>query len=492
MAGDFSNVRPVSRRQNAGGTLAAGLAFLLASLSPLAAQEFDVVIAGGRVMDPESGLDAIRHVGINGDKIASVSTEPLHGRTVIDAKGRVVAPGFIDLHQHAQDEESHRLKALDGVTSALELEVGTADVDRWYAERAGKLPLHHGVSIGHIPVRMTVMGDQPSFLPGGQSRAAREPASPEQIAELQRRLEHGLQRGAVAVGFGIAYTPVATRLEVVEMFRVAARHRAPCHVHMRYDKALEPDARVPALQELIASALVTGAPLHVVHVQSSGGQATPRLLELIAAARGRGLDISTECYPYTAGMTDIRSAIFDDGWRERMGISYADLQWGATGERLTEESFARHRKTGGLVIAHSNTEAIVRGAVTHPLTMIASDGLRGHPRNAATYARILGRYVREEKALTLMDALRKMSLMPAQRLEARVPAMQHKGRLRPGADADLVVFDPVRVIDQATFERADRESVGFDWVLVGGVAVVKDGKFLNGVRPGQPIRAPVK
>ncbi|MEW6302956.1 MAG: amidohydrolase family protein [Verrucomicrobiota bacterium] len=455
-------------------------------------QEFDLVIRDGRVMDPESGLDAVRNVGIHQGKVQAISSEVLRGKASINAAGLAVAPGFIDLHQHAQDEESYRFKVMDGVTTACELEVGTADVDRWYAEREGKLPINFGVSIGHIQVRMTVMGDQPSFLPGAKSDTATREATPGQIKELQQKIEHGLKRGAIAVGFGIAYTPAATHWEVLEMFRVAARHRAPCHVHIRYKGEKEPGSSVQALQELIAAALVTSAPLHVVHVQSSGGPSTPRLLELIGQARARGLDITTECYPYTAGMTDIRSAIFDEGWQERSGIDFKDLQWGATGERLTAESFARYRKTGGLVIVHSNPESVVRDAVANPLTMIASDGLKGHPRNAGTYARVLGHYVREAKALTLMEALRKVSLMPAQRLEQRTPAMKNKGRLRAGADADIVVFDANAIKDLATFEQADRFSTGIHHVLVNGVPVVSDGKLREGVLPGKAVRAAVQ
>lgn len=438
-------------------------------------------------MDPESGLDAIRHVGINGTSVAAISETPLKGRAELEATGLVIAPGFIDLHQHAWDDASLRFKVQDGVTSAFELEVGTAEVDRWYAARAGKSPLNYGVSVGHLQVRMAVMGEQPDFLPAATGRAAAKAATDEEIAELKRQLERGLNEGAVAVGFGVQYTPAATGWELLEMFRAAAKHNASCHVHLR--SRGERGSVMDGFLEVLAASAAGGAPLHVVHSQSSGGGFTPRLLEAIADARARGLDVTTECYPYTAGMTDIRSAIFDDGWQERMKIDYKDLQWGETGERLTAESFARYRKTGGLVIAHTNPEEVVRGAVAHPLTMIASDGLKGHPRNAGTCARILGKYVREGKVLSLMDALRKMSLMPAQRLEKRVPAMRNKGRVRVGADADLVLFDPAAVTDKATFEDAFQASAGIGHVLVNGVAVVKDGRLREAVLPGKALRA---
>jgi dihydroorotase len=406
----------------------------------------------------------------------------------------VVAPGFVDLHVHEMHAEHHRAQAMDGVTTALELEVGTADVDRWYDERAGTTLINYGVSVGHIPVRMSVMRDPGTFVPSGD--AASKPASAEEVDELERRLALGLERGAVAVGFGINYTPAASHAEILDMFRVAARSGASCHVHLRYGGILEPTNGVAALEEVIAAAAITGAPLHVVHVSSVGLRDTPILLEMIAGARSRGMDVTVECYPYEAGMTDLKSAIFDDGWQEKMGIGYGELQWAATGERLTAESFARYRKTGGMVAVFSIPESAVRAAVTHPLTSIASDGLlrdgKGHPRASGSYARVLGRFVREAKILPLMDALRKMTLMPAQRLEGRVPAMKNKGRVRVGADADLTVFDPERVVDRATFEEPGKFSEGMRYVLVNGVFVVRNGELQAGVSPGRPVRAPVR
>jgi len=218
------------------------------------------------------------------------------------------------------------------------------------------------------------------------------------------------------------------------------------------------------------------------------------LLQMIGEAKSRGLDVTTECYPYIAGMTDIKSAIFDEGWQEVFNIDYKDLQWAATGERLTKESFDRYRKTGGMVAVFSMTEEVVNTAISSPLTMIASDGIldkgKGHPRTAGTYSRVLGNYVREKKALTLMDALTKMTLQPAQRLERRVPSMKNKGRIRLGADADLTIFDPQSIIDRSTFQNPAIYSEGIKFVLVNGVLIVKDGQLQSGVTPGRPIRAP--
>ncbi|HEU4434240.1 MAG TPA: amidohydrolase family protein, partial [Pyrinomonadaceae bacterium] len=436
--------------------------------------------------------DAVRNIGVSGGTIKMITSAGLNGRTVIDAKGLVVAPGFIDLHQHGQNEENYRFKVMDGVTTALELEVGAGDVDRWYAERHGKATINYGVSIGHLAARMAAMHDKAEFLPSGQ--AAKRAATDTEIAAMKTHIEQGLRRGAVAVGFGIQYTPNASHWEILEMFRVAARFGASCHVHMRNAGVKEPASSTQALEEVLAAAAITGAPLHVVHIQSTGGKATPKLLQMIAEARSRNLDVTTECYPYIAGMTDIKSAIFDEGWQEVFDIDYGDLQWAATGERLTKESFERYRKTGGMVAVFSMTEEIVENGLANPLTMIASDGIldhgKGHPRTAGAYTRVLGRYVRERGTLSLMDALRKMTLMPAQRLERRVPSMKNKGRVRVGADADLVCFDATRVIDRSTYDEPAKYAEGVKYVLVNGALVVKNGELQTGAYPGRPVRAP--
>jgi N-acyl-D-aspartate/D-glutamate deacylase len=172
------------------------------------------------------------------------------------------------------------------------------------------------------------------------------------------------------------------------------------------------------------------------------------------------------------------------------------LLWPATGEYLTRESFLRYRKTGGdIIIVPATTPEMVRAAIADPLTMIASDCMliagKGHPRTAGTYARVLGEYVRQEKALSLMDALRKMTLMPAERLEKRAPIFKDKGRIRVGADADITVFDPDKIIDKATYERPSQYSEGIQFVFVNGTLVVKEGKLVQGALPGRAVRAPL-
>jgi N-acyl-D-aspartate/D-glutamate deacylase len=457
------------------------------------AASYDVVIANGRVMNPESGLDAVRNVGITAGKIRAISAEPLKGKTVLDAKGLVVAPGFIDLHEHAQEPRNYQFQAHDGVTTSLELEVGTDDVDGWYAQREGKTLINFGVSAGHIPVRMKVMHDSGKFLPTGD--AAHREATPQELKEIKNGIQRGLEHGALAVGMGINYTAAASHDEIVEVFRVAAEENASVHVHLRHAGLKEPTTGLVGIEEVIAAAAATGAPLHVVHITSMGLKNTPQLIAMVKGAQNHGLDVTTECYPYTAGSTNLDSAIFDPGWQERQGITYKDVQWSKTGERLTAETFDKYRKEGGLVVIFSIPEAAVRTAIADPIVMIASDGVpvtgpKVHPRGQGTFSRVLGHYVREERTLDLMTALRKMTIMPAQRLEKRAPMFKDKGRIREGADADITVFDSQRILDKATFVDPLQYSTGIQFVLVNGVPVISNGELAEGVFPGRAARAP--
>lgn len=473
-------------------TLACGLIFGAGAmpLPALSAQIYDVVIAGGRVIDPESGLDAVRTIGISAGRIARVTEGSLTGRRVIDAKGLVVSAGFIDLHQHGQDQESGRLKAFDGVTTALEMELGKPDLAAFLREKAGRSLINYGAAASHVAARALAFGTplKEGILPVAGD-ATNLPAGDEQLSRIEARLQSEIDAGALGIGMGIQYTPGASRLEVIRMFRLAARNHVPVFTHVRSFGRLEPGSSIEAVSEVIGAAAVTGASLHIVHVNSSCLRDGLECLALIAGARARGLDVTTEAYPYTAGMTEITSALFNPGWREKLGLGYDALAIPETGERLTQQRFeslhasAQHQR----VLLFVNTESMVDSVIVHPLVMIASDGDRGHPRNAGTYARILAHYVRDERTLTLIDAIRKMSLMPAQWLERSTGDARRKGRLQEGADADVVVFDANSVADRATYTTPNAASTGMRYVIVGGVLLIDQGKLLPDTYPGAAI-----
>ena len=459
----------------------------------LAAQPatFDLVIRGGRVVDPETGLDAVRNVGIAGGRIAAVSADALSGRAAIDATGLIVSAGFIDLHTHVNDAATYRLAAQQGVTSALDLEIGAPDVAAFYAARRGSAPINFGTSASHPWSRVRAFGTPPPEGPivPASGRETETVAGDAERRALRARLEHELEAGALGIGMGLVYTPGATRAEAIDTFRIAAAHRVPVFVHVRSSGRIEPGSSIESIGEVIGAAAVTGAALHIVHINSSCLADVPECLRMIAGARARGLDVTVEGYPYGAGMTDLKSAVFNPGWQQRLGITEREVSIPETGEQLTAETFAKYRAAAEprLVLIQSNPDAIVDAVITDPLTMIASDAVmqngRGHPRAAGAFARVLARYVRERRTLTLSDAIRKMSLMPAQRLGAA-----HKGRVQSGADADLAIFDLATVADRATYASPAVPATGVRHVLVNGVLVVKDGAFVEGAAPGRALR----
>ena len=461
---------------------------------------YDLVIANGRIMDPESGFDRVAHVGIVGNRIEAISDRPLRGNRSIDAGGLVVAPGFIELHTHGEDKLNYEFRAMDGVTTMLDTERGAVDVDKWYADRDGKALVNYGISVGHSPARVQVVGGQyEGFHFSGPARTSA--ATPEQIEQIASLLRRGLARGALGVGLMPFYTPAATQEEMKRMFAVAAKVPGPrctC-ICDTWDWSEWPARRGAGAGRGAGLSRETKAPLHVCHISSSGLSATPTLLKMVADARAQGQDVTTELYPYTAAMSGIKSTWFDPGWQQTLAISYDKLQWPKIGEFLTEATFKKYLREnpGDEVIIHAIPQDAFVAALRDPNTMIISDGLVfpnlvAHPRSSGTSARVLGPLVREQKLLPLMEALRKMTLMPAQRLEAVAPMMKNKGRVRVGADADLAIFDPQTVADSAKFGDPAKYSVGVRYILGAGVAVVSNGELQTGIAPGRAVRGPIK
>ena len=467
---------------------------------------FDLVIQGGRVMDPESGLDAVRNVGIRDGEIARISREKLNGGRILDAKGLVVSPGFVDLHAHGQSLASNRYQVRDGVTTALELEGGVPFVGAWLEMRKGRALINYGASVAHGTVRAMAMKKYADHVSRAKSIVAKEgfqeskvytalgpmitaryeSLTPEETIAMNDLLGEGLRQGALGIGIPVGYYPGATHTEIFGVYEYAAGKKTVIFTHIREINVLS------AIQEAIANAAVNGTSLHIVHLNSMSLGKIPTTLRMVENAQKRGLDITTELYPYTAASTSLESVLFDEGWQKHMEITYSDLQWQDTGERLTKATFETYRKKGGIVIIHLMKPEWIEMGIKAPFTMIASDGMPyapgAHPRSAGTFSRVLGRYVREKKTLSLMDALRKMTVMPAKRLETMSPQAKKLGRLQEGMTADITVFDPDKIIDTATFEDDLSYSTGVRHVIVNGTQVVKDEKIVGGVFPGKAIR----
>ena len=458
---------------------------MTAAALPVRGQDLaHIAIVGGRVMDPASGVDAIRTVLVRGGRVVAIADTSAPARRTIDAAGLVVAPGFVDvLGGVPVSREPQRYKVMDGVTTVLGMHGGPVDVADWFDAlgEAGAL-VNYGMTVGHDALRQAV-GATDAYAPADRG----------QLREMRRLAGEAIRGGAVGVGFGINYVPGSSYEEVMAMFEVAAEHGVPAHVHSRHKGSVFPGSIVQSVQEVIAAAAITGASAQMVHLASSGVGSMTTCLEMIEGARRHGVDIAADIYPYLANGTSLESALYDPGWQERFGgISYDAIMLLETGERLTEQTFAHWRERGARVITFFIPEEEMLMALDHPHVMVASDGIisdgKGHPRGAGTFARVVGRFVREKGYLTLMEALRKVTILPAQRLEQAEPSMGERGRLQIGSRADITVFDPNAIIDRATFQNPAQYSEGVEYVLVNGTLVVDEGQLVPGVAPGQPLR----
>lgn len=470
--------------------LVCALFMILVAPGPGPAQElYDVVILGGRVMDPETGRDEVANVGIQGERIEAITTEEIRGREMIDANGLIVAPGFIDiLASIGRNRDAHVFKIGDGVTSVLGMHGGPLDVTGYAEQHAEVGPLvNYAATVSHSELREAVGATD-----------AYTPATPEQIEAMRPLAVRAIRDGAVGIGFGINYTPGASYEEIFALFEVAAAEGVPCHLHARYKGNVFPLTMSLAALEVVAMAAATGAQVELAHMISSTVGSAPLSIALVEGAKARGVDIGFDFHVWTRNQTTLQSALFDEGWRERFGgANYSDIYVARTQERLTEARFFELRaQPGGLAIQTEfiPEEEMIMGLMS-PLGIVSSDGGglvngRGHPRSVGTFARFLGRFVRDLQVVDWMEGIRKITLLPARRLEKPIPRMARKGRLQVGMDADVTVFDPTTVRERATYADPAQMSEGISYVIVNGTLVLNGGTIVEGVVPGQWLRHP--
>lgn len=487
----------------------------------------DLLIRGGRVIDPESGLDAVADVAVSGGSIAAVGHDLGAAAQIIDAKGLIVAPGFIDLHAHGQSLPADRMQAFDGVTTTLELELGVWPVARWYEEQAqGGRTLNYGASTGWVFARIGAMTTQ-QVEAGieGMGRAMRDPrwsaavASPVETADIIARVRQGLDEGGLGIGFPSAYVPGAGVKEMSALCGVAASANAPTFTHIAYMSNIDPRSSIEAYTRLIGYAGSTGAHMHICHFNSTSLQDVERAAELVRTAQRQGLKVTLEAYPYGVGSTVVSASFFTDPeFPERTGGGYDTIELLQSRQRLANRDeliAAQEKDPGSLVLWHfldvdvtPRHRDLLDVSVLFPGGAIASDaiawmldgaiytgdtwplpeGVVSHPRSAGTFTRFLSRWVRDRKAMPLIEGLRKCTLIPATILEASTPQMRQKARIKPGCDADLVVFDYEDLQDRAEFSAMNRPASGMRHVLVNGQAVIADGTLRLNARPGRPVR----
>jgi Amidohydrolase family len=485
-------------------------------ISVSGAEEYDLVINNGRVMDPETKYDSIANVGISAGRIALITQDNISGKQTIDATGHVVAPGFIDTHWHYDRPWSNKLALRDGRTSVMDLEVGTNGpyIDQWYRSRAGNNQVNYGQAVAHELARSTVLD---GFEGAQDTRSAvdtrgagigwccRRPTLEEGNRILQV-LDEGLQVGGLGIGSTVGYMRdgVSAR-EFFELQRLAGRYGRQVGAHFRYTPGTD-TTEANGIQELLANAAALGAPALANHFNNPGYNLVH---ELLVRMRERGMNVWGEIYPYAAGSTALNAVFLEpEVWVETLGYKYEDtIQDVETGEWYTQETRARmiaQEPVRPVLVFKMPESAVVDwlklpgvSLVTDGMPMLPDDDLtwdtpydelpNTHPRGAGSYAKAL-RLAREND-IPLMQIVAMSSYNSARPLgEMGLKSMQERGRMQKGMVADITVFDPDTVTDHATYEKGTLPSSGIPYVVVNGVIVVKDSKVLKGVNPGQPIR----
>jgi cytosine/adenosine deaminase-related metal-dependent hydrolase len=487
------------------------LFFLSLSLQTVAQDVFDIVVHNGRVMDPESGLDAIRNVGINGGVIAAVTTEPLEGRRVIDAGGYVVAPGFIDVHTHGTTPLAYKLALRDGVTTAIDLELGTLGtrVATWYAQRAGVTQLNYGTGSSHELARSLVLDGIEAIDTSEVAKSRRGNRWAKDLPDSTERkaifdtIDAGLAAGALGLSSTVGYMPGATARELYEAQQIAAGYGRVSAVHTRHTPGTE-TTTPNGIQEVLANAAALGAPALVMHFNNTGWELVQ---DLILGLRNEGLNVWGEIYPYAAGSTTINAVFFrPEIYVDELGKRYEDTLFDPQDQTFYSlESYlemVEKEPTRMVIVYKMPVEDIPRWLQMDGIT-IGSDAmpvdphfgwdtpfesLPGmHPRTAGAHGKTL-RLAREHD-ISLMHVVAALSYRTAKHLgDTGLVAMQRRGRVQPGMVADLTLFDPKTVTDNSTYAKGSLPTTGIDYVIVNGQVTVDRGRVLRDVAAGQPIR----
>lgn len=508
----------------------AGLLICLTSQLAQAQQTvFDVVFKQSRVIDPETKLDAIRDVGINGKKIAAISTEPLKGKVEIDAKGKVLGPGFIDLHVHGVNVPTFWMQAFDGVTTALELEAGGFPIKKAYANAEKlRLPLNYGFSASWAGARLAV-ADGIKELDGTLETATKyfgwpkwsKLLPPEKSAQVVQLIEQEILDGGIGIGVVTGYAPETNREEYVALATLAAKYDVPTYTHLRAKNTFEPSGAVEGFVELLGVAAGTGARMHICHINSTSLKKIVDVIPLIEKAQGKKLLVTTEAYPFGAGSTVIGAPFLHPSNLPQVGIKSSNIYYLKTKERVANNerlNEIRAKDPGGHIVVHyldeKNPEEMkyIDSAILFQDTMIASDAMPfaingrevkeeqwplpdaaySHPRTAATFTTVLARYVREQQSMSLIDVFRRASLLPANLVATASSQAKFKGRIQPGMDADIIVFDLSKIEPRANYENPRQPSQGMEYVMVNGQFVIRDGNLLKDSRPGEALMSTLK
>lgn len=490
----------------------------------MAASTYDLVILNGRVMDPETMFDAVRNVGVKDGKIAVITKDKIKGKETINAKGHVVAPGFIDTHFHALDGLSIRLSMRDGVTTGMDLEWGAMKIDEWYASKQGAWPANFGTVISHEGARMIVHDKMDFKEPVDASSVAKYRAEAgkdgvigwsesrsnlEQMNQVTTILDEGLREGALGVGTTVGYMRTGvTTYEMFEVQRAAARYGRLTAFHSRFHPSSQTPTEAPlGFDEAFTNAFLLDAPLLYQHNNDYGWWEIEEKLQL---ARAKGLNMWSEHYPYTAGSTTIGAEfIRPESWEKGMGYKYEETVYDPSQDKyLGKDEYLKIAKEDAgrtVILFIPPRKKWLPYWLRMPHMTVGADSMwsglswdddytkyAGHPRTAGSHGKTLR--LGREHGVPLMFAISQMSYWSAKHLgDAGLESMKVRGRMQEGMVADITIFNPETVKDNATYKAGEQglPTTGIPYVIVNGKIVVKDSKFQK-VWAGEPIRYPLE
>jgi hypothetical protein len=507
------------------------LVALLCGGTSALAQTYDTVILNGRVMDPETGFDAVANVGISGGWIVDITEDAIDGHETIDATGLVVAPGFIDTHFHSLDMFAVKFALRDGVTTGMDLEYGAWPIDTWYAAKDGKWPMNYGTLVSQEVVRMIVHDgltveahmDASNAFTEGRGFAAEDgvngwsvtQSNMEQMNRISAMLDEGLRLGALGMGSTVGYmSKGVSTYEMFEAQRAAARYGRMTGVHTRFHGNSATPTEAPlAFDEVFTNAFLLDAPLLISHDNDYGWWEIEEKLQL---ARAKGLNMWSEYYPYDAASTSIGSEGLTPPILEgSLGLKYEDVMYDPTQDKfLNKEEYQEVAESdpGRIVVLFVAARKVwLPEWLKVPHMVVAGDGMpgrdakgnplgwddpyeeyAGHPRTAGSHAKVLR--MGREAGIPLLHTLSQLSYWSALHLgDTGIESMKVRGRIQEGTIADIVVFDPETVTDNADYLSGKNglPSTGIPYVMVSGQLVVRDSKAQE-LMVGKAIRFPVE
>ena len=445
------------------------------------------LLYGGHLIDPANRVDAKLNLLLENGKVTWVGTGMPEADEAFDCTGRVVCPGFIDIHMHEDPVGSDGKIAFDIANSMLRMGVTTATGGNCGINVYDPVEYLALVDRDGAPVNMIMLAGHEYFRKAAGATDIYAGATEEQKRAMALGIEKALEGGCAGVSFGLRYVPGADKDEFFRAAACCAPGKKLITSHVRDDA----DYIFAAIDEFCAAGVHYGVPVQISHIGSMGGFGQMEaVLRQIDCYRENGLDITMDCYPYFAFSTRIGTPTYDPGWLERYHCDYSVLEFCEgkyKGQRATKETFDEIRRDFPecITVCHVMKESDVRLAFRHPAVMLASDGLlnngQGHPRASGSFPRFFAQFYREG-TLSLYDAVAKVTALPAARL-----GLTTKGRLNVGADADVTVFDPEEIQDGATFANPTLAPQGIDYVFIGGKLAAQDCKILDPTR-GKALR----